>query len=139
MSEKIQPTACPYCGQLVTVVIPDGKDYSEADLNREAVLECSCPAGRQQRAIRDQIEEAQNNFSLLSADGSQEMGFEPIGDSDVIETLNEIIELAGYGKILDVTIKLQGLGVVKIKRTPEEIKVTRAVKVSTTLTANQKQ
>ncbi len=139
MSEKIQPTACPYCGQLVTVVIPDNENYSEAELNRMATLECSCPAGRQQRAIRDQIEEAQNNFSLLSTDGSQEMGFEPIGDSDVIQTLNEIIELAGYGKILDVTIKLQGLGVVKIKRTPEEIKVTRAVKVSTTLTANQKQ
>ncbi|MBP3327856.1 MAG: hypothetical protein J6L91_03000 [Clostridia bacterium] len=120
MSERIQPTACPYCGQLVTVVIPDDEKYSEADLNRMATLECSCPAGRQQRAIRDQIEEAKKNLFMLSSDGAQNMGFEPIGDSAVIEMLEKTIELAGYGKVLDATFKLSGLGTVKVKRTSKE-------------------
>lgn len=140
MSERIQPTACPYCGQLVTVVIPDGEDYSEAELKREAVLECSCPAGRQQRAIKAQIEEAKKNLVMLSSDGAQDMGFEPIGDSAIIEMLEKTIELAGYGKVLDATFKLSGLGTVKVKRTSKEsIEVTRSVGISASLKANQKQ
>lgn len=140
MSERIQPTACPYCGQLVTVVIPDDANYSEADLNRMATLECSCPAGRQQRAIKAQIEEAKTNLFELSSDRAQDMGFQPIGDENVIEAMEKLIELAGYGKVLDVTIKLSGLGTVKIKRTPkEQIKVTRVVGISASLEANQKQ
>lgn len=140
MSERIQPTACPYCGQLVTVVIPDGEDYSEAELKREATLNCSCPAGRQQRAIKAQIEEAKTNLFELSSDRAQDMGFEPIGDSEVVEMLEKAIELAGYGKLLDATFKLSGLGTVKIKRTSKEsIEVTRSVGISASLKANQKQ
>lgn len=140
MSEKIQPTACPYCGQLVTVVIPDDEKYSEADLNRMATLECSCPAGRQQRAIKAQIEEAKKNLVMLSSDGAQDMGFQPIGDENVVEALEKLIELAGYGKVLDVTIKLSGLGTVKIKRTPkEQIQVKRVVGTSASLETTPKQ
>ncbi len=140
MSEKIQPTACPYCGQLVTVVIPDDEKYSEADLNRMATLECSCPAGRLQRAIKAQIEEAKTNLFELSSDSAQDMGFQPIGDENVVEALEKLIELAGYGKVLDVTIKLSGLGTVKIKRTPkEQIQVKRVVGTSASLETTPKQ
>lgn len=140
MSERIQPTACPYCGQVVAVEVPDDANYSEADLKREAVLECSCPKGRYQRAIREQIRDAKNNLTALSSEDAQNMGFQPIGDENVIEAMEKLIELAGYGKVLDVTIKLSGLGTVKIKRTPkEQIKVTRVVGISASLEANQKQ
>ena len=140
MSERIQPTACPYCGQLVTVVIPDDEKYSEADLNRMATLECSCPEGRYQRAIREQIRDAKNNLTALSSEDAQNMGFQPIGDENVVEALEKLIELAGYGKVLDVTIKLSGLGTVKIKRTPkEQIQVKRMVGTSASLETTPKQ
>lgn len=140
MSEKIQPTVCPYCGQLVAVEVPDEANYSEAELKREAVLECSCPAGRLQRAIKAQIEEAKTNLFELSSDSAQDMGFQPIGDENVVEALEKLIELAGYGKVLDVTIKLSGLGTVKIKRTPkEQIQVKRVVGTSASLETTPKQ
>ena len=117
-----------------------GEDYSEAELKREAVLECSCPAGRLQRAIKAQIEEAKTNLFELSSDSAQDMGFQPIGDENVVEALEKLIELAGYGKVLDVTIKLSGLGTVKIKRTPkEQIQVKRVVGTSASLETTPKQ
>lgn len=140
MTKDVIPTVCPYCGQVVTVELPDNEDYTEADLKREATLNCSCPEGRYQRAIREQIRDAKNNLTALSSEDAQNMGFQPIGDENVIEAMEKLIELAGYGKVLDVTIKLSGLGTVKIKRTPkEQIKVTRVVGISASLEANQKQ
>ncbi|MBP3328378.1 MAG: hypothetical protein J6L91_05675, partial [Clostridia bacterium] len=80
------------------------------------------------------------NLFELSSDGAQDMGFEPIGDSAIIEMLEKTIELAGYGKVLDVTIKLSGLGTVKIKRTPkEQIQVKRVVGTSASLETTPKQ
>lgn len=109
MKETTILTACPYCGQVVAIEIPDNENYSEADLKRAATLNCSCPEGRYQRAIREQIRDAKNNLTALSSEDAQNMGFQPIGDENVIEAMEKLIELAGYGKVLDVTIKLSGL------------------------------
>lgn len=138
MTEKITVT-CPECGQLLNAAVsPElvGNEKTEAEA---ALAVCQCPAARKFRAIKRQISEAQCNIRQLCGEASQRYGLEPMEDDEIYSVLDEIIELAGGGKILDAAVKLSGLGTIKIKKgAKEQIKVSRTLGITETLEANLK-
>jgi len=42
---------CQFCGQLLTVMVPDGKDFTEEELNTIAAAECTCSKAEEEREI----------------------------------------------------------------------------------------
>ena len=48
---KAKTGICRFCGQLRTVMVPDGKEFSEEELNAIAGTECNCSAAEEEREI----------------------------------------------------------------------------------------
>lgn len=48
---KAKTGICRFCGQLRTVMVPDGKEFSEEELNAIAGTECNCSTAEEEREI----------------------------------------------------------------------------------------
>ena len=48
---KAKTGICRFCGQLRTVMVLDGKEFSEEELNAIAGTECNCSAAEEEREI----------------------------------------------------------------------------------------
>lgn len=42
---------CMYCGQQAVVMVAEGKEYTEAELNKIATMDCTCAGAEDEKKI----------------------------------------------------------------------------------------
>lgn len=115
---------CRYCGQLVNLERERGSQEA-ADI--AASEECSCFDARAERAIRRQIENAQDRIQKIFGSEAEELGFQPIAAPEPLQLMNDIAVLVARGYISSAVVNVRGQCKAKISLTSKEkIKVERS-------------
>lgn len=115
---------CRYCGQLVNLERERGSQEA-ADI--AASEECSCFDARAERAIRRQIENAQDRIQKIFGSEAEELGFQPIAAPEPLKLMNDIAVLVARGYISSAVVNVRGQCKAKISLTSKEkIKVERS-------------
>lgn len=49
---------CKYCGQVMIVSVPEGRHYSQEEIDRMATMDCTCPGGEAEAVIQKRVNDA---------------------------------------------------------------------------------
>ena len=96
---KAKTGICRFCGQLRTVMVPDGKEFSEEELNAIAGTECNCSAAEEEREIGNIKDAAAESIEkiLVKKEGSTAAGI-----------LSAAIDPIARKKVKKVSVNMDG-------------------------------
>lgn len=58
---------CMYCGQQAVVMVAEGKEYTEAELNKIATMDCTCAGAEDEKKIQSKKTDAQDAIEMILA------------------------------------------------------------------------
>lgn len=58
---------CMYCGQQAVVMVAEGKEYTEAELNKIATMDCTCVGAEAEKKIESKKTDAQDAIEMILA------------------------------------------------------------------------
>ena len=116
---------CPYCGQMHTVMIPEGLEPKEEEYQAqaEALAICNCMAGKEARKRTEILTLADQHIEDLLRDNHPEA-------ADVFQQMKEAVL---EGRIRKLTISEEGGGKAEMKRSKSGISVAYEMKNKTEL------
>lgn len=67
--EKMRATdaQCLYCGQQAVVMVAEGKEYTRAELDRIATMDCTCAGAEDEKKVKSKIKDAQDAIEMVLA------------------------------------------------------------------------
>ena len=112
---------CRHCGQQST--LNKAMDTQE-EADTEAATQCDCPGANTER----QIKKGQERVLQLFGPDADNLGFDPVSESEIVEHLNDTVVRVAHHQLLSATLNLRSYGKAKIGLTSKsKIKVERSV------------